>query len=140
VATLPPPNDDLSSLVLRTDFSSDATWSEVSSAIAAPQGDFRAMVTFVNDRRHEGLALESLLSVAGKGSDQTFIFVVDRETITRSDHPVLVVDLYEQPGRTFRVIPAAMWSVQNNLSLGNMAWEEFAEWTDPDGIFRRFPE
>ena len=68
------------------------------------------------------------------------IFVVDRETITRSDHPVLVVDLYEQPGRTFRVIPAAMWSVQNNLSLGNMDWEEFAEWTDPDGIFRRFPE
>jgi hypothetical protein len=140
VTTLPPPDDDLGSLVVRTDFSSDATWSDVSSAIAAPQGDFRAMVTFVNDRRHEALTVESLLRIARKGSNQTLVFVVDRETITRSEHPVLVVDLYDQPGRTFRVIPAAMWSVQNNLSLGNMDWEEFVESAGQDGVFRGFPE
>ena len=39
-----------------------------------------------------------------------------------------------------RAEPFAGSSVQNNLSLGNMDWEEFAEWTDPDGVFRRFPE
>jgi len=139
MTTLPSP-PDLHSLVVRTDFSSDTTWSDVCSAIAAPQGDFRAMVTFVDDRRHEGLTIDSLLELAANDSDLTFIFVVDSETITSSDHPVLVVDLHWQPGRTFRVVPALMWSVQNNLYLSNMDWEEFAEAANADGVFRGFPK
>jgi hypothetical protein len=51
---------------------------------------------------------------------------------------VLVVDLFgEGRGRTFRVIPAAIWAVQNNLVIGNMDWEDFSDSLDPDGVFRR---
>jgi hypothetical protein len=29
--------------------------------------------------------------------------------------------------------------IENNLSLANMDFEEFAEAVDPDGVFRGFP-
>jgi hypothetical protein len=48
--------------------------------------------------------------------------------------------LYEEPGRTFRVIPSEMWSVENNLSVANMDFYEFADNVDLDGVFRGFPE
>ena len=51
-----------------------------------------------------------------------------------------MVDLYEEPGRTFRVIPAEIWSVDNNLSIANMDFAEFADAVEPDGVFRGFPK
>jgi hypothetical protein len=48
--------------------------------------------------------------------------------------------LYTEPGRTFRVIPGEIWGVENNLSLANMDFAEFADSTDRDGLFRGFPE
>jgi hypothetical protein len=33
-----------------------------------------------------------------------------------------------------------MWGVENNLSLANMDFSEFANHTDPDGVFLGFPE
>ena len=135
-----PEIDDLHSFVFRTDFTDDAVWSDVSSAISMPVGEFRAFVKFVDDRRYDGLTVEQLLEFAPEGPDQTFIFLVDHETVTHPDHPVLVVDLYWQRGRVFRVIPSKMWGVQNNLYLCNMDWEEFANNTDEDGVFRGFPQ
>ena len=49
---------------------------------------------------------------------------------------VELIDLWQRDGRTFRVVPSEMASVENNLSLANMDWKEFAEQVDPDGIFR----
>jgi hypothetical protein len=54
------------------------------------------------------------------------------------EHPVLALDLYSDPGRTLRVIPSEMWGVENNLSLANMDFEEFADAVDKDGVFRGF--
>ncbi|HET7601047.1 MAG TPA: hypothetical protein VFK09_12185 [Gemmatimonadales bacterium] len=51
-----------------------------------------------------------------------------------------MVDLYAEPGRTFRVVPRETWAVENNLSIANMDFAEFADRADPDGIFRGFPE
>jgi hypothetical protein len=48
-----------------------------------------------------------------------------------------VVDLLDEPGRTFRVIPKAVSSVANNLSIANVGFEEFVEAADKDGIFRK---
>jgi hypothetical protein len=33
-----------------------------------------------------------------------------------------------------------MWGVENNLSVSNMGFEEFADKVDQDGVFRGFPE
>jgi len=132
-----PHSDD--SLVLRTDFSDDRAWASVRASIVAPVGLFRANVTFVDDRRYEGLTIERLLQLAPEDSGPTFVFLVDRETLTHPEHPVLVVDLFDERGRFFRVIPSQMWGVENNLSLANMDWDDFADNVDADGVFRNFP-
>jgi hypothetical protein len=50
----------------------------------------------------------------------------------------LVVDLHDKPGRIFRVVPAEIGNVENNLSIANMGFDEFADAVDKDGIFRGF--
>jgi hypothetical protein len=94
----------------------------------------------MSDRDYDGIALPQLVPLATVSSQRTFMFVVDSTTITHEEHPVAVLDLWHQPGRTFRVIPSQMWSVENNLSISNMDFFEFADAADDDGIFRGFPK
>ena len=95
---------------------------------------------FVSDPDYESLTAERLLTLLSEESFRTFVFLIDRTALTHPDHPILVVDLYTEPGRTFRVVPAEMWSVENNLSIANMDFEKFADNVDGDGVFRGFPE
>lgn len=131
-----PESDD--SLVLRTDFSDDAAWEEVRTAISVPVGDFQAYVELVDDREYEDMTVDELTSLVSEQSNLTEIYVVDVLTIADPEHPVLVVDVCDEPGRTFRVIPTEMWCVENNLSVANMDWEDFAESLDENGVFRGF--
>jgi len=129
------------SLVLRTDFSDDAAWEAVCAAIQETNEDgFKAYVDCVSDPAYAGLTAEQLVALAPKGDNRSFAFLVDRVTLTNPECPVLVVDLYDESGRSFRVIPREMWGVENNLWLANMGFDEFAESVDPDGVFRGFPE
>ncbi len=141
--TLPMPEDSLCSLVVRTDFSDDDAWSAVRTAIDAPVGvdpvtgefDFRAFVEFADDRRYEGMTADQLLARVPEGTHHRVFFVVDRETLTDPEHPVLAVDLDQEPGRTFRVIPSWMWDVQINLAISNTDWESYVESAE-DGVYR----
>lgn len=126
------------SLVLRTDFSDDAAWERLCREIEAPVGEFRAYVSYLSDPEYEGLATDELTDLARRGPYRSFLFVVDEESLSNPEHPILVLDLADQPGRTFRVIPGEMWSVENNLSLANMDFVDFAESVDADGVFRGF--
>src|SRR5690242_14102730 len=122
-------------LVLRTDFSDTGAWQAICAAIETPVGEFKAYVDFVSDVVYDAITVEQLLTLAPQGFNHTFMFVVDRRALTPPDYPILVVDLYTEPGRTFRVIPAEMWGIENNLSIANMDFAEFADEVD-DGIFR----
>lgn len=128
------------SLVLRTDFSNDAVWETVCLEIRKPVGEFRAYVDCVSDANYAGLNVEDVVALASKDKDRTFLFVVDELTITSQEHLILVIDLCNEPGQSFRVIPLAMWSVENNLSITNMDFEEFADNSDSSGVFRGFPQ
>jgi hypothetical protein len=128
------------SLVLRTDFSDDDGWASICKAIQKPSPlGFRAYVKCVSDPEYDGLTVEQLLALNPLSTDHTFVFIVDQMALSHRDRPILVVDLFEeQAGRTFRVIPSEMWSVENNLSLANMDFEDFADIAnmDAEGIFR----
>ena len=128
------------SLVLRTDFSDDSAWDSICKAIREPVGEFRAYVECISDPAYEGLTVERLTALAPNGSAHTFVFIVDSAALVHPERAILVVDLWAEPGRTFRVIPTEMWGVQNNLSIANMDFCEFADNVDPDGIFRGFPK
>jgi hypothetical protein len=71
--------------------------------------------------------------------DAAVLFIADSTTLTSPDHPILVVDLMENRA-PFRCIPGELWSVENNLNIANMDWEEFADAAGEDGVFRGFEE
>jgi hypothetical protein len=123
------------SLVLRTDFSDNSAWESICAAIQEPVGEFRAYVDCLSDREYDGLSVEQLTTLIPRGS-RAFAFIVDRFALTHPEHPILVVDLFDEPGRTFRVIPSEMCGIENNLSTSNMVFDEFAVLADKDGIFR----
>ncbi|MGK7890689.1 MAG: hypothetical protein AB4042_15265 [Leptolyngbyaceae cyanobacterium] len=127
------------SIVLRTDFTDDVAWENVCTAISTPAGKHRVSVEFVNDTQFDRLTIDQLLELIPPSSKKTFIFLVDEQTISDAEHPVLTVDLFQDKGRTFRVIPAQTAAVENNLAIANMDWEDFSLNTDKDGVFRSFP-
>jgi hypothetical protein len=140
------------SLVIRTDFAHTHEWIEIQEAIAEPQTDegFTAFVTFVDDDAYDGITPAQLLERVPADVDHAVAFLVDAKALTHPDRPILAINLYDyvdgmedqgkgpQYGATFRVVPSEMWSVQNNLTISNMDWEEFADNVDTDGIFRGF--
>jgi hypothetical protein len=127
---LPPAHD---ALVLRTDFSDDQTWLEVCGLIGQtdPEHGFAAYVDCVSDPRYDGLTPAALVALAEHDPEsRTYMCAVDLVTVQDPEHPVLVLDLHHMPGQTFRVTPAQMWGVENNLSVSNMDFVEFADAVD----------
>lgn len=127
--------------VLRTDFSDQATWMEICAEIQKPVGifRFRANVEFLDDAEYEGVSTKELLELLPDNYNHSFIIIADRTAISLPEHPLLIVDLYERSGHEFRAIPSTIQSIENNLSIGNMDFEEFAEAAEEDGVFRGFP-
>lgn len=128
------------SLVIRTDFSDEAAWERICDLIQQPRTDegFQASVECISDPSCSRLTPHGVASVLPSDSERTFVFLVDTRAVTDPEHPVLVVDLLEDPGRSFRVIPAEAWGVENNLRLANMDFADFAESVDEDHVFRGF--
>ncbi|OZF39148.1 hypothetical protein CH294_06560 [Rhodococcus sp. 14-2483-1-1] len=136
------------SLLIRTDFSDDSAWREIALAAMAPvdQGndmEFEAVLTCIDNRDHDGWSVTQLLQALGD-SPPYYVFVVDTETVHNPEHPIAVVDTGvddpERHGKTFRTVPSEMWSIENNLSIANMDFDDFAGSADEDGVFRGFPE
>lgn len=136
----PIPNTE-NALVLRTDFSNQAAWEAIRSKIQKPVGllRFRANLEFLDDPAYAGITKNDLLGLIPENYDHTFIVVVDQTAVTRPGNPLLVVDLVEKSGNEFRADPTMLQSIENNLSIANMDFEEFAGHVDPDGVFRGFP-
>jgi hypothetical protein len=127
-------------LVIRTDFSDDAAWAAIGAAILQlTEEGFGAHVEFVDDTAYRGLSKDQLLDLVPEDEERPFfLMIVDDVTVRSPEHPILVVDLWREPGRGFRAVPAAVQSIENNLSIANMDFAEFADAVDEDGIFRGF--
>lgn len=127
-------------MVLRTDYSNDNSWSAVKVASAAPVGDFQANLVFVEDPSFEGIGPAELVRVFDGKAARSFMFLADQATMTGPEYELICLDLSDQPGKTFRLIASQTWSVENNLSLGNMDFEDFANSFDGSDVFRGFNE
>ena len=92
-------------------------------------------VEVVEDRALDGVTPDELVAL---GRFSWFVFAADERTLTDPEMPLLALDLNREPGRTFRVSPANLSTVAVNLDLFNMDFHNFAENTDPDGVFRGF--
>ena len=127
-------------LVIRTDFSDHKTWDAIGAAIRQPTEEgWGARVELLDDAAYRGLTKEQLLNLIPEGDQRPFfLLIVDDVTVHSPEHPILVVDVWHEPGREFRAAPRAVQSIENNLSLANMDFAEFADAADDDGIFRGF--
>ena len=128
-----------SSPLVRTDFSDDQAWAAVATALSTPSAEgFLAGLDVVDDPAFAGAAPADLLAAVPAGVWVSVLFVVDTQTLTDPEQPVLAVRGGREPGDSFRVVPGEVWSVENNLSLANMDWADFAGALGADGVYRGF--
>ena len=129
--------------VLRTDFSDKSAWDAVRDQIQQPSAEgFMANVEFIDDRVFDGLDKQQLLAAVPKDYPHTFVIVVDRQTLSDAERPLLVVNLYDglgsEVGEEFRTLPSEIQAIENNLSIANMDFADFAGAVDRAGVFRGF--
>lgn len=132
------------SVLVRTWFGDDSAWESLVSEVQTPSDDgFLAGVMLVNDPAFEALSAETLKAKQPGGAIVSFI--ADEITLTSDEHPILAVWVLprhaddDRPDQMpFRVVASELWSVENNINLANMDWEDFAGSVGEDGIFRGF--
>ncbi|MEU0239613.1 hypothetical protein ABZ234_18150 [Nocardiopsis sp. NPDC006198] len=124
-------------LIIRTDHTDDAVWEAVVAEVRAPVPDgifrqegeeekfYHAYVDVLDDPRYAGATTEQILSLVPRDYEHTFLIIADRTTMGDPRHPLLLVDLYEEPGLSFRATPVAVQTVQNNLSIANMDFSDY---------------
>ncbi|MFI2297626.1 DUF6924 domain-containing protein [Actinacidiphila glaucinigra] len=128
--------DDLASVVLRTDFSNDSAWDALREAIDAAED---GVATYVDDPRFEEVSIRALVdedAAAEEDAKITYLFLADAVTMTDTTRPLLAVDLYDEPGRTFRVPVEWYAEISANLSIANMDFADFADSADATDTFR----
>jgi hypothetical protein len=130
-------------VLVRTWFADDSAWESLVREVQTPSDEgFLADVALVNDTAFEGLNAEGLKKKHTGGAIVSFL--ADEMTLSGAEHPILAVGVLpsrhdKRPDhRPFRVVPAALWSVENNINLGNMDWTDFTRSLDRDGVFRGF--
>ena len=126
------------SLLVRTDFTSDDAWQAVcDEALREYEDGFRAYLEPVSDPAFDGAPWEAVrAAVSPDDHGASVLFIADSTTLASLDHPVLAVELLDDGRRPFRCIPPEVWAVENNLNIANMAWEDFADAVDEDGVYR----
>jgi len=129
-----------SAQIIRTDFSDQTAWERLTAVVREPADPFIFNMEILDDRDRSGATVEHLLAALPKDYPHSFLVVADSVAISQPDHPLLVIDLIEERGRQFRAIASQVPSIENNLSIANMGFEEFADAVDESGVFRGFPE
>jgi hypothetical protein len=126
-------------VMIRTDYSDPAAWETIIAAAQAAEDPFMFNMQVVDDRDYDGASVQDLMTALGKDYPHSFFVIADKRSVTDPDHPLLVVDLLEERGREFRTVPSQVASIDNNLSIANMGFGEFAGVVDETGIFRGIP-
>ncbi|MFE9429061.1 DUF6924 domain-containing protein [Kitasatospora sp. NPDC006697] len=124
-------------LLIRTDYTDQAGWDELRTLLATPSEEgFLAEVELVEREDYADLPVDRLLDLLPAADNPRVLLVADRTTFSSHELPVLVVDLPKH--RELRAVASQLWSVENNLALANMDFEEFERETEEDGVFRGF--
>ena len=125
--------------MIRTDFADQSAWKKLKAAVSEPGDPFIFNMEIVDDRANSGATVEQMMAALPEDYPHSFIVVAEGTAISQPDYPLLVVDLAEERGRQFRAVAAQIASIDNNLSIANMGFEEFAGLVDESGVFRGIP-
>lgn len=125
---------------VRVDYTDDMAWSELVVAVTAPNEDgFVAYVDFVSDPGLDGFTPEDVRRSMPSAYQHHYVFVADAETFGSAERRILVLGLDGDSAADFRTVPSGVQSIDNNLSISNMDFEEFSQQAILDGgVFRDF--
>ena len=131
--------------VIRADFSDDALWARLQDDIRAETEEgFAANVEFVEYPTLVGLDAPALARAFPRAYPHEYhhpvVFVVDAVAVSSPEHPILAVGVNERDrADPFRVVPEELHSIQANLSIANVDYDEFAAAAHRgDGVIRGF--
>lgn len=125
-------------LIIRTGFSDDDAWTRLERLVSAPADPFVFNMDIVDDPANGSATLKQLLEALPEDYPDTFVVVADDVAMSQAGYPLIIVD--RQSGRQFRAIANQVAAIENNLSLGNMGFDEFLELAGDDAIFRGIAE
>jgi len=127
--------------VIRTDYRDDAAWDRLRVALATGGSEgSRGGVDLVEDQGLADLSVEEVLARLPPGLAHPVLFVVDDRALQTPGGAVVVVEPADVAPCQFRAALDQVAAINNNLSLANMDFNDFADSTDPDGVFRGFDE
>jgi hypothetical protein len=133
----PLPETD-NAIVLRSDFANPGAWSAIQQELARHFSLTPDLLEIIDDPNYSGVSPDQLAELTQDDSELSFVILADGVAMSSDDYPMLVVDLVDEPGRTFRAIPSELFGIASNLSIANMDFAEFANAVGDDGIFRGF--
>src|SRR4051794_38237125 len=119
-------------LLVRTGFQDEQAWREVvAAATVSTEYTLPAVLLPVDDPQFVGCTDEQLLAAAAENdlAGSAVLFVADTETMASPDNAVLVLIMDSPPGvrESFRCVPGELSAVENDLNIGNLDWDDFAE-------------
>ena len=125
--------------VILTDHSKPQAWNEIKNQITQSSIlGFKADVKLIDLKKFDGKNRDEILALIQNQYPTDFVFIVDVETFASTEHPILVVDFMDDVPNEFRATPEQIQGIENNLSIANMDFFDFANAVDADGIFRGF--
>ncbi|HEX7301799.1 DUF6924 domain-containing protein [Lentzea sp.] len=117
--------------LLRTDFTDERAWHALLEDVGTD------WLTVMPDRQHRGLTVPELVALVPPGSYYPVLAVADKTTFTSAERPLLLVDVVERPGRTFRAAPEAFRYAIGNLTFHNQRFKDYyLDGLDGSGVYR----
>lgn len=129
-----------SALIVRTDFYDENVWERLMAEARRPDEPFIFNMEFLEEMEYLGATTEQVMAAVPAGYPHTFIVIADGMALSQSGYPLLLVNLEEPRGQQFRALASQIAAVENNLSTGNLGFEEFAGAVDETGVFSGFLE
>ncbi|MFJ4596567.1 MULTISPECIES: DUF6924 domain-containing protein [unclassified Kitasatospora] len=115
------------------------SWERLREVLATPnEYGFLPGVELVDNPYFAGATCAEARNLLPGDYWHALLVLADADALGSAELPVVVVDLWGEPGRCIRVVAAELWGIENNLSIANMDFDEFADAVDEDGVFRDF--
>ena len=117
-------------LLIRVTSNSQEAWAELLQEIERFSGD--TIFEVIDDPQLDGFSADDLEELLVE-SDNTYALVVDDETLTNDEHPLLAISSF---GDSLRVLPALASAVADNLAIANLSLSDYRQAADDDGVLR----
>ncbi|QUQ72448.1 DUF6924 domain-containing protein [Kutzneria sp. CA-103260] len=128
-------------LLLRTGFGAEDAWAALVADFHRATMDFgdeepSDFVAIVDDPVYRDLSAAEIIALMPADGPHGYLVVADETAIKDAEHPLLLIDLLDDPGREFRSVPDGLCLIVANLDVGNRDLVEYADSVDDDGVYR----